>query len=306
MSSITLKHLRYFLAVADRGHFAHAADACAVSQPALSVQIKHLEELTGATLLERTTRKVHLTPAGQLLADHARQIVTLVEDIGDVLRSAESDLAGPMRLGVIPTIAPYFFPKILAGVSARFPRLDLDMREAVTPVLIEELTTGQIDSALVALPIDEPELAEAVVTTERFVLVRPSKDRDKPVPDVTALQEMKLLLLEEGHCFRTQALAFCDVQARNYRNIMNANSLTTLVQLVASGIGMTLIPEMAARLERQIADVDMRYFPDQTPSRTIGLVWRRSHPLRHHFQTLLEVVRKAAADLRSSEGPLQA
>lgn len=300
MNGLTLKHLRYFLAVANQGQFAGAAADCAISQPALSLQIKQLEALTGVTLLERTTRKVRLTPSGKLLAAHARQIMKLVDDTEYVLRNAETELAGRMCLGVIPTVAPYLLPTAIARISREFPRLDLDMREAVTPLLIDDLKAGRIDAALVALPIDEPELAEHLIATEKFVLVRAAKDADAPVPDAAALRKMKLLLLEEGHCFRAQALAFCDIQNENAHRIMNGSSLTTLVQLVASGVGVTLVPEMASKLETRMADVDLRRFPSEEPARNIGLAWRRSHPLRQHLPALAGVIRAAAAQLQQS------
>ena len=300
MNSLTLKHLRYFLAVADRGQFASAAADCAISQPALSLQIKQLEAVTGITLLERTTRKVHLTPSGKLLAAHARQIMALVDNTEYLLRNAETELAGRMCLGVIPTVAPYLLPTAIARISRDFPRLELDMREAVTPLLIDDLKAGRIDAALVALPIDEPDLAEHLIATEKFLFARAAKDAGAPVPDAAALRKMKLLLLEEGHCFRAQALAFCNIRDANAHRIMNGSSLTTLVQLVASGVGVTLIPEMAAKLETRMAKVDLRRFPGEEPSRKIGLAWRRSHPLRQHLPALAEVICAAAADLQQS------
>ena len=298
MIGLTLRHLRYLSALAEHGHFAKAAEACAVSQPALSLQIKQLEELAGVPLAERTTRRVQLTATGKLVAERARAVLRMVDEIGDVLRASQGDLVGPFRLGVIPTIAPYLLPEVMKRLSRQFPLLDIDLRETVTPTLVAELKEGHVDAAIVALPISEPELAELHLVSESFVLVRPSEDSEKPVPNAQALQKMKLLLLEEGHCFRSQALSFCEVRPENYRNIMNGSSLTTLVQLVASGVGVTLIPEMAARLEATMAQVSLCRFANPQPSRDIGMIWRRTSPLAPQILALSEVVRDAAKYLQ--------
>ena len=299
MNGLTLKHLRYLAALAKHGHFAKAAEACAVSQPALSLQIKQLEDLAGVPLAERTTRRVQLTATGELIAARARDILLMVEEIGDVLRASRGDLVGRFRLGMIPTIAPYLLPEVVLRLTKVFPLLDIDLRETVTPIIVQELKDGCIDAAIVALPIGEPELTELHLVSESFVLVRPSKDVEKPIPNTQALQEMKLLLLEEGHCFRSQALSFCEVRPENYRNIMNGSSLTTLVQLVASGVGVTLIPEMAARVEANMAQVCLCHFPAPQPSRDIGMIWRRTSPLEPQILALSDVIRDAAVCLQN-------
>ncbi|MGI9506840.1 MAG: LysR substrate-binding domain-containing protein [Geminicoccaceae bacterium] len=297
MNSLTLKHLRYFAALAKYRHFAKAADVCAISQPALSLQIKQLEEIAGAPLVERNTRNVQLTALGKVIAERAIHVLQDVDEIGDTLRAARDELAGPFHLGVIPTIAPYLLPTLFEQMAQTFPKLDLVVREATTAVLVEELQAGSLDAAIVALPISEPTLKEARLFTESFVLVRPKAERGRPLPDFKALSELRLLLLEEGHCFRDQALAFCAIDEGCYRNIMDGSSLTTLVQLVAAGVGITLIPEMARRVETSLADVDVVSFPDPQPKRIIGMVWRKTSPLEDHLVSMSEVIRTASEAL---------
>ncbi len=296
MNAITLKHLRYFHALAQTRHFAQAAEACAISQPALSLQIKQLEELAGAPLVERTTRSVHLTSLGEQIARQAEAVLRLVADISETVRAAKAELAGPFRLGVIPTIAPYLLPDALARIGERFPELDVVVRETKTASIVEELQAGSLDAAIVALPITEAALHHDVLFSERFVLVRPSAHAGRPVPNVAALQKMKLLLLQDGHCFRDQALEFCKLDGASRTNILEGNSLTTLVQLVSSGVGVTLIPQMAARIEAKAADVDIVAFDAPEPTRTIGMVWRKTSPLGPHLATLSAVVREAARE----------
>lgn len=298
MNGLTLKHLRYFAALAQHQHFAKAAEDCAITQPALSLQIKQLEELTGAALVDRSGRSVQLTVLGELLAARAREVLRSVDDIGDLVRSAQDELSGPFRLGVIPTIGPYLLPEVVTQISNRFPELEIILRETVTSRLVEDLRAGDIDAAIVALPISEPSLTEVPLFDETFVLVRPNADANQPVPDVASLQKMKLLLLEEGHCFRDQALSFCDIGKRGARNVMDGSSLTTLVQMVGSGIAVTLIPEMAARIEARSAAVSYTRFPDPEPSRTIGLVWRKSNPLEKQLLLLSDAVRDAGLAMR--------
>ncbi|MGF1525409.1 MAG: LysR substrate-binding domain-containing protein [Candidatus Competibacterales bacterium] len=298
MNSLTLKHLRYFFALAQTRHFSKAADACAISQPAFSLQIKQLEDLVGAPLVERTTRHVQLTDLGEKIAQRAGEVLRIVAEIGESVRAAKDELSGPFRLGVIPTVAPYLLPEVMVRVTRRLPSLELIPREAVTPQLMEELHAGALDAAIAALPISEAALTQWPLFSENFILVRPRSQAGMPVPDLAALQSLKILLLEEGHCFREQALACCEFGKENYKNIVEGSSLTTLVQLVASGIGVTLIPEMAARIESKIAEVDLVEFEDPQPSRSIGLIWRKTSPLEAHLKMLSGIVRDAAMATR--------
>lgn len=297
MSNITLKQLRYFDAVANFGHFGQAADVCAVSQPAISVQIKDLEETLGTKLFERGARQVRLTPFGDDFALRARDILRAVDDLSDMARAAGAGFAGRLRLGIIPTIAPYLLPRIIGELAVAYPGLDINVRETQTEKLIADLREGRLDTAIVALPVSEPALVEVPLFDETFVLVRSAADGDKPVPDAASLAQMRLLLLEEGHCFRDQALSFCGMRAPVPRESMDGSSLSTLVQMVSAGIGVTLIPEMAVRVETQSADVSIARFPPPQPARRIGMVWRQTSPLAKQFDQVAEVVKSAAQRL---------
>ncbi|MEM7644525.1 MAG: hydrogen peroxide-inducible genes activator [Pseudomonadota bacterium] len=289
---MTLKQLRYFEALARHGHFGRAAEAAAISQPALSVQIRDLEADLGAALFERGPRGVRLTALGETFAPRARDILRSVEELGDLARAAQGGLAGRLRIGMIPTVAPYLLAPVMAAIAAAHPDLTPDIRETVTPTLLEELGEGRLDCAIVALPIGEPSLTEMPLLKEDFVLVRPKADADLPVPTPEGLATMRLLLLEEGHCFRDQALAVCEMRARNVG--LEGSSLATLVQMVGTGLGVTLLPEMALE-ETRSAPVCVARFPDPAPSRTLGLVWRRSSPLAEPLLTLSETIGRAVA-----------
>lgn len=292
MRNLTLKQLRYFEALAQQGHFGRAAEICAISQPALSMQIKELEHSLGAPLFERGPRQVRLTDFGENFAERVRGILRSVDELGDLARASVGQLAGQLRIGVIPTIGPYLLPKILSELTSAYPSLDLHVRETVTSRLITELAEGRIDMAILALPVSEPSLEEVPLFDEEFVLIRPATDADKPVPDREMLREMRVLLLEEGHCFRDQALSFCDLQGRQPRELLEGSSLSTLVQLVSAGIGVTLIPEMAVPVETRSAAVAVSHFSGQKPRRTVGMVWRRTSPLASQLQKLASIVRQ--------------
>lgn len=290
MIGLTLKHMRYFNALAAHLHFGRAAEACAISQPALSLQIKELEAMLGGQLVERTGRQLRLTTLGEDFLDRIKDILVSVEDLDALVRSSKDALTGRLRLGIIPTVAPYLLPKIIQALNKRFPALELQPRESVTKSLVENLMASTLDVAIVALPIDEPSLRELALFDEEFYLVRHSSEADMPVPSAEALEIMQLLLLEEGHCFRDQALSFCELSGRKPKNIMEGSSLTTLVQLVGAGIGVTLIPEMALPFETQSAAVCVSRFPKPRPSRTIGMIWRKSSPLSDQFRTVGSVI----------------
>ncbi|MFS8037004.1 LysR substrate-binding domain-containing protein [Xanthobacter sp. AM11] len=291
MNGISMKQLRYFEALAQHGHFGRAAEACAISQPALSLQMKELEDILGAPLIERGTRKIRLTSLGEEFARRVRLILRAVEELDDLARSSHSPLAGRLRIGVIPTVAPYLLPGVINSLTERFPGLDLRPREAVTQRLVEDLLEGRLDTAIVALPVSEPSLNEYALFDEEFVLVRPIEDAERPVPGPETLREMRLLLLEEGHCFREQALSFCRMSTSLPRDLMEGSSLTTLVQMVGAGIGVTLIPQMAVPIETRSACVAVARLAKPRPSRTIGMIWRRSNPLSGQFEHIAEVVR---------------
>jgi len=298
MTNLTLKQLRYFEALARHGHFGRAADACAISQPALSLQIKELERLLGIILFERGARQVWLTNFGEEFALRVRDILRSIDELDDLTRASRDRLEGRLRLGVIPTIAPYLLPTIIGNLTRMNAGLDIHVRETQTQKLIEELAEGRLDTAIVALPVSESSLTEVALFAENFVLVRPSEDKGKPVPDGDALREMRLLLLEEGHCFRDQALSFCNIQSAAPWGGLDASSLSTLVQMVGAGIGVTLLPEMAVAVETSSAAVSIARFKKPQPSRTIGMIWRKTSPLAQQLLQISEVVRQSADTLR--------
>lgn len=297
-----MRHLRYFDALAQHGHFGRAAEMCAISQPALSLQMKELEDVLGAPLIERGTRQIRLTSLGEAFALRARDILRAVDELGDLARASFSPLTGRLRLGVIPTVAPYLLPVVIKTLAARFPGLDLRPREAVTQKLVEDLIEGRLDAAIVALPVSEPTLFEQALFDEEFVLVRPMEDADKPVPNPDMLREMRLLLLEEGHCFRDQALSFCKMSSTVPRDLMEGSSLSTLVQMVGAGIGVTLIPQMAVAIETRSAPVSVVRLSQYRPSRTIGMVWRRTNPLADQLTHVAGLVRDTG---REAIGPAE-
>ncbi|TVQ36412.1 MAG: hydrogen peroxide-inducible genes activator [Geminicoccaceae bacterium] len=291
MRSISLKHLRYFEALARHGHFGRAADASGVSQPALSLQIKELEETIGTSLVERGGRQIALTPLGAAFARRARDILRAVDELGALARASQTPLAGRLGLGVIPTVAPYLLPALVKDLAARHPDLQLRPREAVTAKLLEDLVEGRLDAAIVALPVSEPALVEVPLFEEEFVLVRPAAEVAAPIPTATDLGAMPLLLLEEGHCFRDQAIAYCKPSPTVARDVVQASSVSTLVQMVGAGLGVTLVPEMALAIETRSADVAVARLPPPRPARTIGMAWRKTNPLADHLQRLADAVR---------------
>ncbi|MEQ9259395.1 MAG: LysR substrate-binding domain-containing protein [Roseovarius sp.] len=293
MKNISLRQLRYFEALARHAHFGRAAAASSISQPALSVQIRELETELGAALFERTARKVRLTALGEEFATRVRRILREVDELGDLARAQGERLSGRLRLGVIPTIAPYLLPRVVAGLSRSHDEIDIHIRETLTERLLEELHDGRLDAAVVALPVSEPGLAEVALFEEQFVLVRPEVDAGKPVPGPDALARMRLLLLEEGHCFRDQALSFCNLKSTLPREGLDGSSLSTLVQMVGAGIGVTLIPEMAVPVETLSAPVSVARFEPPQPSRVVGMIWRATSPLAPQLGRVAEVVREA-------------
>ncbi|MBX9648058.1 MAG: hydrogen peroxide-inducible genes activator [Xanthobacteraceae bacterium] len=297
MNNLTLKQLRYFESLARHGHFGRAADACAISQPALSMQIKEMEQELGAALFERGARQIRLTSFGEEFGLRVRNILRSVDELKDLARASGDRLAGRLRIGVIPTIAPYLLPTIIGNLTREYADLEIHVRETVTPKLIQELSEGRLDTAIVALPVSEPSFAEVALFAEDFVLVRPGEDEGKPVPNGEALAKMRLLLLEEGHCFRDQALSFCNRHSALPRELLDGSSLSTLVQMVGAGIGVTLIPEMAVTVETRSAPVSIARFGTPKPSRTIGMIWRKTSPLAEQLSQISEVVRRSAEGL---------
>ncbi len=300
MNNVTLKQLRYVEALAQHGHFGRAASASAISQPALSMQIKDLEETLGAKLFERSAREVRLTGFGEEFALRASAILRAVDELGDLARASRDQLAGRLRIGVIPTIAPYLLPTLIGRLADSHAELDIHVRETMTPRLIQELSEGRIDTAIVALPVSEGSFTEVALFEEDFLLVRPQGESGDPVPTSEGLRDRRLLLLEEGHCFRDQALSFCNIQSMLPRDGLDGSSLSTLVQMVGAGIGVTLIPQMAVPVETRSAPICVARFAGPQPSRTIGMIWRKTSPLAERLSDVADAVRQAASDLQKA------
>ena len=302
MIDLTFKQLRYFEAMSRHCHFGRAADACAITQPSMSMQIRDLEDGLGAALFERGARQVRLTSFGEEFVPRVREILRSVDELEDLARASRDRLLGRLRIGVIPTVAPYLLPTVIGDLTRVYAGIDIHVRETLTQKLIRELAEGRLDAAIVALPVSEPSFVEIALFAEDFVLVRPAEDEGKPAPDIETLREMRLLLLEEGHCFRDQALSFCNMHS-GPRELLDASSLSTLVQMVGAGIGVTLIPEMAVAVETRSASVSIARFESEKPSRTIGMIWRKTSPLAKQLLQISEVVRRSADLLRDRENP---
>lgn len=282
----TLKQLRYFNALARCGHFGRAAEACSVTQPALSMQIKALEEELGTPLFERLPEGARLTGAGAEIAGRAAAILTDMHDLADLAQSRAGALTGPLNLGVIPSVAPYLLPPLLPALRADFPALQLSIRETQTDTLLRELSDGTLDLLLLALPIDQSEIETLPLFQDPFILAVP-KDFDTGknlrLP-AELIRHERLLLLEEGHCFRDQALAYCQLREVGQVDTFGASTLTTVVQMVAGGLGITFLPQMAVPVESRNPDVRLVALEAPAPFRDIGLAWRRSSPRKAEFR----------------------
>lgn len=303
---ISLKQLRYFAAVARFAHFGKAAEACNVTQPALSMQVRELETGLGLKLFERRQQGVQLTDAGREILERAKKILTAVRDMNDFAHHHEQVLTGRLRLGVIPSLAPYILPPLLPVVRDRFPDLDLRVRETLTESLVDELVAGQLDVLLLALPIEHPEIVTQALFEDRFLLAAPVGWRSEPATakatgrrqraptempaSLELLEGGRLLLLEDGHCLRDQALAFCQLRQIDTVDTFGASSLSTIVQMVANGMGLTLLPEISLGVETKHGDVQVIPFETPEPSRTVGLAWRASSPRTRDFEALGAVV----------------
>ena len=294
---ISLKQLRYFDAVVPTGHFGKAAQQCSVTQPALSMQIQDLEKDLGVALLERSRNGVIPTEAGRAIAGRAARVLAEVRDIVDVARRQGDTLAGPLHIGVIPSVAPYLLPALLPLIRSRYPDLDLSLRETQTQHLVDELLDGSLDLLLLALPVEDAEVETMKLFTDRFLLAMPKSrriaSRIRATPEL--LKQDRLLLLEEGHCLRDQALAFCSLRRVDNIDTFGASNLSTLVQMVANGLGFTLLPQLAVDLEARRGDIKLMRFADPEPRRIIGLAWRKSSPRKRHYAELGKLIAQAAA-----------
>jgi len=282
MINFTLKQLKYFNALAKVKNFQKAAIECNISQPALSMQIKELEKQIDEKLFEKVNGGFFLTKLGESLVEKSSEILNLIENLTDDIRSKKINLK-TITIGAIPTVAPYFLPTAIKLINKKFKNTEVKPRESITSKLINDILNNKLDLAIVALPILNNQIEEYKLFEEEFVLIRNKNELNKPVPNNHDLTKMKLLLLEEGHCFRDQALSFCN-NSVSTKNLMEGTSLSTLVQMVGVGIGVTLIPQMSVKNEVNNNDVVIQKFNDPKPKRTIGLVWRKNNPLKNIFK----------------------
>ena len=303
---MTLQELRYLVALADTGHFGRAARACAVSQPTLSAAIKKLEDELGVVMVERTRRRVSISDAGRALVAQARLVLDEARRFTDLAAQGRDPLVGDFRLGVIPTIGPYLLPHVVRGLRAAFPKLRLLLRETQTEILLGELRAAKLDAALLALPIAGDDLGRAPLYDEPFVLALPrghalasSGSRRSPAARYAgggkksrvladALAELPLLLLEEGHCLRDQALEVCGRVPSREREEVAGASLETLRNMVAAGVGATLLPQLASHGRRDVETVSLT--PE--PSRRVALVWRKVYARMQSVEALAAFLRE--------------
>lgn len=298
MERPTLRQLEYFVAVAEKLSFRKAAESCFVSQPSLSAQIAQLESLLGVKLFERDRRRVRLTEAGERLVASARETLGSCDRLGQIARSLGAPLAGPLRLGVIPTIGPYLLPRVLPEVSRAFPELQLFLREEMTGRLLEQLHEGRLDLLLLAIDIELGVVTTQQLFSDPFVLAVPEDHELAGLPEarLADLEASEFLLLDEGHCLREQTLPLCESAGADEVGGFRASSLGTITQMVASGLGITLLPELA--IEREAAAVPrLRVIPfgADGPSRAVGLAWRPSSPRSDEYRALGEVITAAYA-----------
>jgi LysR family transcriptional regulator, hydrogen peroxide-inducible genes activator len=281
---MTLKELRYLVALADQGRFGRAAEACHVGQPTLSTQLKKLEDYLGVTLFERNKHYLLPTPVGEHIIERARIALDVVEQIRQLARQGDDPMDGSLRLGVIPTLGPYLVPHLIPTIREAYPKLRLFLREDLTANLLERLRQGRLDALLLALPVHGDDLECVELFREPFVMALPA---GHPLEENREIEEHELagqnvLLLEEGHCMRDQALAICGTTTTDDREELKATSLETLRQMVAAGVGCTLLPALAT--------LQIRPFVAPVPYRVIGIAWRHRYPREKTIKRLAEVV----------------
>lgn len=303
---MNLRDLEYLVALDEERHFHRAAERCHVSQPTLSGQLKKLEEQLGVQLVERTSRQVAMTAAGQAVAVQARRVLAETRAVTDVAQSFRDPAAGDLNLGLIPTIGPYLLPLFMPRLHERYPRLRLFLHEYQTSVLLEKLREGELDLAILALPVETGEFAEVELFTEPFRLAVPLDD-PLAVSEGATLDDLhgrEVLLLEEGHCLRGQALEVCVTAGADEYRGFRANSLEMLRHMVGEGLGITLMPELAVpRIGTMEAPVDYLAFRDSAPSRRVGLLHRRGSHRGELFADLAELIRQEVPPVMDTGEP---
>jgi LysR family transcriptional regulator, hydrogen peroxide-inducible genes activator len=300
---ITLRQLRYLASLARHRHFGRAAEDCAVTQPALSMQIRELEREIGAELVERRPGAIALTETGVEVVRRAERILAATHDLVDFARHRDV-LSGELRLGIIPTLAPYVLPRVLPRLQSDYPRLHLDVRETLTKVLMGELVAGNLDVVLLALPVEGTDLETLQLFEDPFLLAVPADD-PRPQQGRIGMAEVdrrRLILLEEGHCLREQALAFCASAGGDAPAGLGATSLATVMQMVANNYGVTLLPQVAADENVRDSRVKLLRFAEPQPARVVGLAWRRTSPRKRDFTALGEVVTEALGQIPPPKG----
>ena len=276
---MNLRDLKYLVAVAEHRHFGRAAEACFVSQPTLSTQLKKLEETLGVTLIERSNRQVMLAAEGEKIVEQAQRILAEVNILTAMSEQIREPMGGELRLGVIPTIAPYLLPKILGPIGKDYPKLKINLTEGQTAQILRMLKQGDLDAVILALPVNEDNVEEFELYDEPFLLAVSSNHSKAAitVADAEALEGENVLLLEDGHCLREQALSICQTNGGVESSGYSAASLETLRGLVSAGLGVTLMPELAVQSSKEsAANVSYIPFSDRTLSRKVGLCWRSS------------------------------
>ncbi|HEX7043931.1 MAG TPA: LysR substrate-binding domain-containing protein [Burkholderiales bacterium] len=295
IAGLTLRDLQYVVAVAEHGHFGRAAAACHVTQPALSAQIKKIEDYLGVTLFERSARRVRVTDVGQAVVQQARVVLEEAEKILDAARSTREPLAGPFRLGAIATLGPYLIPHLLAPLRKAFPKLELRLKEGLTENLLEELRAGELDAVLAARTFEETGLRVIPLFVEPFLLTVPKDhplERKQPLR-VSDLKTSEMVLLEDGHCLRDQTIALCPPHRRGQAKEMHVTSLETLRHLVASGAGYTLMPALAATEDRRLRGlINYRPLEGKRAGRTIVLVFRERYARQRDAELLADFIRR--------------
>ncbi|MFN3716819.1 MAG: LysR substrate-binding domain-containing protein [Thiobacillus sp.] len=293
---MTLQELKYLVALADHGHFGRAADACFITQSTLSTQIKKLEDFLGVTLFDRSLKRVTPTPIGREILQAARNIVEEAERIREVARHAQDPMVRTIHLGVIPTLGPYYLPYALTLVQKKHPGLRLLLHEEMTPQILEHLVDGRLDAGILALPVMDDNLKIEPLFHEPFFAAMPAGHAlaERDTLKVSDLDGEKLMLLDEGHCLRDQALDVCGTHASG-REEVRATSLETLRQMVGMGLGITLLPALAVDAAPRVNKraVEARPFCAPAPGRTIGLVWRKRAPFPETFERLVATLKSS-------------
>lgn len=291
---MNVRDLRYLIALAEIQHFGRAAEACFVSQPTLSTQIKKLEEELGVTLVERTPRKVLLTEVGKEIIQHAREVLNEINTIQAIANRTKDPESGTLRLGIFPTLAPYLLPHVIPTISTRFPRLELLLVEEKTEIILRQLREGRLDAGILALPVHDDQLHHEFLFEEFFLLAVPERHElaKRKFIKPNELSKYNILLLEEGHCLRDQALEVCQRTGAHERSGFRATSLETLRQMVAANVGITLLPSLAVKPPvPQFKAIHLIEIRDSPPSRRIAMVWRKSSAMSSFLYQLIDIFR---------------